>query len=259
MNKKKLPIPTKKRERELFAKITESINERGRFHKNFQRWQERQASPTPPPSEYDLIMSEYTGSQTKHGNKSLDELKKYYLSNEKDDGRFGRVRETELRYELTGYVRRVHPLGKSDIIVAGSVVESKTGCGQMVCPCYNSFEEAVKAWETYSLPFKFIGYQSKATMQRDVDDDLVRIFTIREWIDLMDMFGLRKKRYDKIKDQYGWGIQEYKPRPNFNASEFKYHWFLIMVDIVGRTLDEFKAHVATFKTYNRLIESATEE
>ena len=161
-----------------------------------------------------------------------------YISNTADDGRFGRSFEVDFREILTGAIERCHPLGVADVSVKrGVTVETKTGCGWLVNPTFDTPEEAWHFFEnTYKpmLKASHVAYLPKWTGENTRD---CIILTQKKFLAVLERNKLIRAKGNK--GYFGICIQSYIPTPTFKASVSRYESFLEDLSNTGEIIEEF--------------------
>lgn len=174
----------------------------------------------------------------------LVKLVNQYLGNKKDPGAKGRAAEVIMRTILNDKVERVHPLGVADISkkCKGSV-ESKTGCGWLVDPCYMTKQEALEeiAAGVPGFQCRYMGYIPNVYIDEGMSAEQfidavraqARVYTRKEFVVCVAQAGLFVAKASS-RGIWGVAIQQFR-----NSLKREALWYDILGSN-GRSMIEFE-------------------
>lgn len=175
---------------------------------------------------------------------ALIELVNWYLGNKKDSGAKGRAAEVIMRTILNDKVERVHPLGVADISkkYKGSV-ESKTGCGWLVDPCFMSKEEALEeiANGVPGFQCRYMGYIPNVYLEIGMSAEQfiatvrasARVYTRKEFVSCVAQAGLFVAKASS-RGIWGVAIQQFR-----NSRRREALWYDVLEN-AGRSMADFE-------------------
>ena len=134
----------------------------------------------------------------------------YYVTNEKDGGRYGRALEVMARYYLTGRVEPVHPQGAGDVRFNGYTLEVKSSAGTLTPYIYSSPDD-VQALYNADCPTmaraRYVIYAPFPEMVSLQTIGIVRVYTQRRFLqaaEASDNLVIRSKN-----GYYGLGLKQF--------------------------------------------------
>ena len=159
----------------------------------------------------------------------------YYVTNEKDGGRYGRALEVLARYYLTGKVEPVHPQGVSDIRYGGQAVEVKSSAGTLTPYMYASADD-VQALYNASCPTmaraRYVLYSPYPELVTEENIGIQRLYTQRRFMQAAESAGMLIVRAKN--GLYGAGLRQF-----YQSMKQTERWLDALDAVPSVSLNEF--------------------